>query len=187
MAASQLLPASLLPHSPTTGDQLSGTRNPAGGCPVDREGIRFTLLFEQVVMSLIREMPVNAVARHVEVTDKRLWRIVHHYASKAIAALDLRSAWTRPLPSAATTTLPSSSTWIDPTSPCLCDSRQGQGMPSEILRAHQSPWGRPEIVEVVCDMSPAFLSAVEQEFKSTSVTVDWFHVPCRTALHQGRR
>ena len=25
-------------------------------------------------------------------------------------------------------------------------------------------------------MSPAFLSAVEQEFKSASVTVDWFHV-----------
>lgn len=40
-------------------------------------------------MSLVREMPVNAVARHVEVTDKRLWRIVHHYVSKPIAALDL--------------------------------------------------------------------------------------------------
>jgi hypothetical protein len=25
-------------------------------------------------------------------------------------------------------------------------------------------------------MSPAFLSAVEQEFKPISVTVDWFHV-----------
>ena len=36
-------------------------------------------------------MPVNAVARHVEVTDKRLWRIVHHYVSKAIAALNLKS------------------------------------------------------------------------------------------------
>ena len=37
--------------------------------------------------------------------------------------------------------------------------------------------GRPEnIVEVVCDMSPAFLSAVEQKFRSASVTADWFHV-----------
>jgi hypothetical protein len=42
-------------------------------------------------MSLVREMPVNAVARHVEVTDTRLWRIVRHYVSKAIAALDLKN------------------------------------------------------------------------------------------------
>jgi hypothetical protein len=35
-------------------------------------------------MSLAREMPVSAVARHVEVTDKRLWRIVHYYVSKAM-------------------------------------------------------------------------------------------------------
>ena len=37
--------------------------------------------------------------------------------------------------------------------------------------------GRPEnIVKVVCDMSPAFLSAVEQKFRSASVTADWFRV-----------
>jgi len=39
-----------------------------------------------------------------------------------------------------------------------------------LIEAHN---GRPEnIVEVVCDISPAFRSAVEQKFKSTSVTVD---------------
>ncbi|WP_069856679.1 transposase [Desulfoplanes formicivorans] len=32
------------------------------------------------------------------------------------------------------------------------------------------------IAEVVCDMSFAFLSAVEKEFRSASVTVDWFRV-----------
>jgi transposase len=59
--------------------------------PWAREGRRFALLFEQVVMSLVREMPVMAVARYVEVTDKRLWRIVHHYVSKAIASLNLKT------------------------------------------------------------------------------------------------
>jgi transposase len=58
--------------------------------PWAREGSRVTLLFEHVVMSLLREMPVNAVARHVEVADKRLWRIVRHYVSKAIENLDLK-------------------------------------------------------------------------------------------------
>ncbi len=32
------------------------------------------------------------------------------------------------------------------------------------------------ILEVVCDMSPAFLSAVADEFDQANVTVDWFHV-----------
>ncbi len=31
-------------------------------------------------------------------------------------------------------------------------------------------------MEVVCDMSPAFLSAIEDEFSQANVTVDWFHV-----------
>lgn len=32
------------------------------------------------------------------------------------------------------------------------------------------------IIEVVCDMSPAFLSATEAEFPYAAITVDWFHV-----------
>lgn len=40
--------------------------------PWDRKGIDFTLLFEQVALSLVREMPIKAAARHIEVTDKRL-------------------------------------------------------------------------------------------------------------------
>jgi transposase len=62
-----------------------------GEAPRAREGSRFTLLFEHVVMSLVREMPVNAVTRHVEVTDTSRWRIVHHYVAKAITALNLKS------------------------------------------------------------------------------------------------
>ena len=37
--------------------------------------------------------------------------------------------------------------------------------------------GNPEnVVEVVCDMPPAFLAAAEATFKNAAVTVDWFHV-----------
>lgn len=40
-------------------------------------------------MLLAREMPVNAVARYIGVTDKRIWRIVTHYVLKAMCKLDL--------------------------------------------------------------------------------------------------
>ncbi len=47
--------------------------------PWARKGSAFRLLFEQAALALVREMSVNAAARFIEITDKRLWRIVEHY------------------------------------------------------------------------------------------------------------
>ena len=42
------------------------------------------------------------------------------------------------------------------------------------LEAHG---GKPDrIAEVVCDMSPAFLAAIPENFENATQTVDWFHV-----------
>ena len=57
--------------------------------PWARQGSHVTLLFEQVVMSLVREMPVAAAARLVGERDTRVWRIIQHYVGKALEALDL--------------------------------------------------------------------------------------------------
>jgi hypothetical protein len=62
--------------------------------PWAREGSRFTLLFEQAALMLVREMPVLAAARIIEITDKRLWRIVEHYVGRGM----------KPRPSGATPT-----------------------------------------------------------------------------------
>jgi len=57
--------------------------------PWARKGSAFTLLFEQAAMTLVREMPVNAAARIMNITDTRLWRIVNHYVEKAVSQFDL--------------------------------------------------------------------------------------------------
>ncbi|MFC5081169.1 helix-turn-helix domain-containing protein [Vibrio thalassae] len=57
--------------------------------PWARPGSGFTLLFEEVALTLVREMPVNAAAKFMEVTDKRLWRVVEHYVEQALSRLDL--------------------------------------------------------------------------------------------------
>ncbi|CAO0820225.1 hypothetical protein DFAR_1450013 [Desulfarculales bacterium] len=44
--------------------------------PWAREGSRFTLLFEQTAMTLVREMPVLTAARIIVVSDTRLLRVV---------------------------------------------------------------------------------------------------------------
>ena len=50
--------------------------------PWARERSGFTLLFEALVMALVKEMPVAAVAALIGETDMRIWRVVHHYVDR---------------------------------------------------------------------------------------------------------
>jgi transposase len=150
--------------------------------PWAREGSKFTLLFEQVVMSLAREMPINAVARHVEVTDNRLWRIVRHYVATALEKIDLGDLKAVGLDE---TSSKRRHNYIavfidlDREEKPVIFATPGKG--KECLKAFcefiEAHGGHPDKVEqVVCDMSPAFISAVGKELPSARVTVDWFHV-----------
>jgi transposase len=150
--------------------------------PWVREGSRFTLLFEQAAMLLAREMPVLAAARIIGITDQRLWRIIEHYVGQAVARLDLGGLKALGLDETASKRGHNYVTvFID------LDRKQkpvvfvtpGKGKDSlarfaEFLAAHGGETGR--IVEVVCDMSPAFLAAIAETFARANVTVDWFHV-----------
>ncbi len=150
--------------------------------PWAREGSRFTLLFEQVVMSLVREMPVAATARLVGERDKRLWRIIQHYVGQALKALDLRELEAFGFDETASKRGHNYVTvFVDMkrrTQPVVF-ATPGKGKQTvkdfkAWLKAHG---GRAEnVLEVVCDMSPAFWAAVEEEFEQATVTVDWFHV-----------
>ena len=57
--------------------------------PWVRKASKFTLLFEQAAMVLVREMPVLTTPWILEMTDKRLWCIVLHYVKTATDKLDL--------------------------------------------------------------------------------------------------
>jgi len=45
-------------------------------------------------MSLVKEMPVLAVPRQLEISDKRLWRIVRHYVGRMLGELNLSNVAT---------------------------------------------------------------------------------------------
>ena len=57
--------------------------------PWAREGSHFTLLFEALIMTLVREMPVLTVARLVGETDTLLWRVIDHYVPEARTRVDM--------------------------------------------------------------------------------------------------
>jgi len=150
--------------------------------PWARKGSRFTLLFEQAAMVLVREMPVSAAARIMSITDKSLWRVVFHYVSKAMSGLDL--SYVRGIA-------------VDETSSgkrhqyvtVFIDLDRGKksvifavpGKGKECISAFREylkeKGGCPENIAVaVCDMSKAFMSGIETEFPNAEIVVDWFHV-----------
>ncbi|MBB4287822.1 ISL3 family transposase [Roseospira goensis] len=150
--------------------------------PWAREGSRFTLLFEQAAMMLVREMPVLAAARLMEITDKRLWRIVTHYVDQAVAALDLSDLKAFGLDETAAKRGHTYVTvFIDldrPDKPVVFVT-PGRGKDTvarfrDHLAEHGGEPGR--VVEVVSDMSGAFIASVREVVPEASVTVDWFHV-----------
>jgi transposase len=150
--------------------------------PWAREGSRFTLLFEHAALMLVREMPVLAAARIIEITDQRLWRIVTHYVGKAVERLDLSKLAAVGLDETAARRGQNYVTvFIDldrQTKPVVfVTPGTGKATVARFRAFLTEHGGAPErIVEIVCDMSSAFIAAVGDNFENAAVTVDWFHV-----------
>lgn len=148
--------------------------------PWARPGSGFTLLFEALVMTLVREMPVNAAAALLGEHDTRLWRVLDHYVQSARAQADYSGV---------------RRVGIDETS-----ARRGQdyvtlcfdlderrllfGTPgkdnetvkafTEDLKAHK---GAPENITAACiDMSKAFIKGIKEALPNAEITFDPFHL-----------
>jgi transposase len=148
--------------------------------PWARERSGFTLLFEALVMALVKEMPVAAVGELIGESDMRIWRIVHHYVDEAVEAQDLCGL---------------ERAGIDETS-----SRRGHNYVSvfadlEERRAVYVTEGRDQatvqefacflgdhggdrndVSEVCQDMSEAYLSGVLEHLPAAEITFDRYHI-----------
>ena len=89
------------------------------------EGSQFTLLFEALIMTLVRDMPVLTVARMIGETDTLLWRVIKHYVSEARTTVNMAdvhaSVWMKPAAGAPMTTSPCS--WTLRSSVCSSPHR----------------------------------------------------------------
>jgi transposase len=150
--------------------------------PWARKGSAFTLLFEQAALALVREMPVLAAARLMKVTDTRLWRVVQHYVRKAVAGFDLSTVRGIGLDETASKRRHNYVTvFIDmdrKKEPVLfVTPGRGKNTLREFATFLSEHAGDPgQILEVVCDMSPAFLQGVAEQLPNATITVDWFHI-----------
>jgi transposase len=140
----------------------------------------FTLLFEALVMAMVREMPVATLAGLVGESDMRIWRIAHHYVDLAVDAQNLVGV---------------SRVGIDETSSrrgqdyvsvfADLDERRGvfvvEGRDHETVQAFscflELHGGDPAQVSEVCqDMSEAFLKGTLTYLPRAEITFDRYHV-----------
>ena len=148
--------------------------------PWARKGSGFTLLFEALLMALVREMPVRAVARIVGEHDTRLWAVMHHYVDKARAEVSLADVTRIGVDETAAKRGHDYITlFMDLAKRRLMyaiagrDHRTVQAFKADLI-AHG---GEPLRIEEACiDMSNAFIKGFSETFPETRLTFDRFHV-----------
>lgn len=148
--------------------------------PWARHGTGFTLLFEALVMALVREMPVKAAASLLGEHDTRLWRVVDHYVQSARAQADYSDVKRVGIDeTSAKRGQDYISLFFDLDQRRLLFGTEGKDHETvksfaEDLKDHH---GEPENITDACiDMSKAFIKGVTEALPNAEVTFDPFHM-----------
>lgn len=145
-----------------------------------RAGSGFTLLFEALVMMLVKEMPVAAVARMVGEHDTRLWRILHHYVDEARKEADFSEVESVGMDEKASRRGHNYLTlFVDVERSRLLfatETREASTVGAFRHDLEQHGGNASAIKEFCLDMWPAYLKGIRDSFPSASVTFDKFHV-----------
>lgn len=161
--------------------------------PWARPGSGFTLLFEALVMMMVREMPVAAVARIVGVHDTRLWRILNHHVEQARAEADHSEVRAVGMDETASRRGHNYITlFADLDASRLLYATEGRdtGALARFRMDLLAHGGAPERIEELCmDMLPAYLKGAREQFPNAEITFDKFHVLrlLNTAVDEVRR
>ena len=140
----------------------------------------FTLLFEALLLQLCKHMPVKVVARQVNETDQKIWRMLHKYVDSTRELSDYSEI---------------TAVGMDETSRAkgheyitlFVDLNEHKtifvtdGKDHETVdRFEQDLWehnGSAEnIADISCDMSPAFIKGSRENFPEAEITFDKFHI-----------
>ena len=148
--------------------------------PWARAGSGFTLMFEALLMVLVREMPVAATGRIVGEHGNRIWRVLNHYVHEARAKVDMSGVTRLGVDETAARRGHDYITLVtDMDQRRLLFATEGRGHDTlkafrEDLEAHN---GRADQIQEACiDMSNAFIKGLGENFPEAHITFDRFHV-----------
>lgn len=148
--------------------------------PWARPQTGFTQLFEALVITLCRQMPVNAVASYLNVSDDTIWRMLHFYVEGARSLEDFSQVTAVGLDETASRRGHNYiSLFHDLEQRRLlyaCEGRDHSTVErfTEDLKAHGGDAGN--ITAACSDMSKAFIKGVGVYLPNAQLTFDKFHV-----------
>ena len=148
--------------------------------PWARRDSGFTLLFEAMIMTLVKSMPVKTLAAFVGEHDTRLWRILHHYVEQGRERANHSSVKHVGVDETSSKRGHNYvSLFVDLDESKILFATEGKG--ASTVKAFQQDLvthnGIPEAVTEFCsDMSPAFIKGVKEYFPTTHLTFDKFHI-----------
>ncbi len=148
--------------------------------PWARPGGSFTLLFEAMILTLAKAMPVKTISEFINEHDTRLWRILHHYVDEARDKADYSDIRNVGMDETSRKRGHNYvSLFVDLDTPKVLFATEGKDA-STVERFKQDLTdhnGNPEAIEEMCsDMSPSFISGVETFFPNAHLTFDKFHI-----------
>jgi len=160
---------------------------PNAGCgvkqiqvPWARAGSGFTLLFEALVMTMARDMPVNVMARLFSVTDTRLWRVINAYVEMARAKEDYSDVKRIGIDETSVKKGHDYVTFFfDLDNRKLLFGTEGKDNETikEFVADLKRHGGDPEqITDAAIDMSKAFIKGLKEQLLNAVTTFDKFHL-----------
>jgi len=148
--------------------------------PWARAGSGFTLLFEAMIMTLAKSMPVKTIAAFVGEHDTRLWRVLHHYVDNAREKADhskVKRAGVDETSSKRGHNYVSLFVDLDGSKVLFATEGKDSSTVERFAQDLTDHGGDPKAIEEICsDMSPAFISGVETHFPNAHLTFDKFHI-----------
>ena len=151
--------------------------------PWARTGSGFTLLFEALVMTMARDLPVKVMGRLFAVTDTRLWRVIQAYVEMARAMEDYSAVKQIGMDETFAKRGPKQERFVtfffDLERHKLLFGTKGKD--NETVTAFVADFkahgGNPEqITDAAIDMSKAFIKGIKEQLPNAVVTFDPFHV-----------
>jgi len=148
--------------------------------PWAREQSVFTLLTDAFILVMVQDMPVKRVAEIIEEHDTRIWRIIHHYVEEGRIREDFSNI---------------SSIGIDEKSCArshqyitvvvdldtsriihVCEGRSASTVQSFYLDFLNHRGDPRHVTSICCDMSPAYIRGISDNFPESGIILDKFHV-----------
>jgi len=140
----------------------------------------FTLLFEALLLQLCKQMPVKVVSRMIKETDQKIWRVLQKYIDLTRELSDYSQVTTVGMDETSRAKGHDYITlFVD------MDEKKTlfvtEGKDHEVVdRFEHDLWehngSAGNITDISCDMSPAFIKGVRENFPNAEITFDKFHI-----------